>query len=72
MLALAVHNVGIFVKLGAEVVDDMEPAVPRVLRALGSSRFQMVAVGGGCPMVLRCFFLYFFIAGRHACANRSC
>lgn len=59
VLALAVHNAGILAKLGAEVVDDVEPSVPRALRSLGSSRLQMVTVGV-FPMVLPRFFLYFF------------
>lgn len=59
VLALAVHNAGILGRLGAEVVENVEPAVPRALRALGGTRLQVAAVGV-LPLVLPRFLLYFF------------
>ena len=59
VLALAVHNAGVLGKLGAEAVENMEPAMPSVLRAMGSTRLQVVAVGV-FPQVLPRFLLYFF------------
>jgi len=43
VLALAVHNAGILGKLGAELVEDLEPAVPSAMRGLGASRAQLAA-----------------------------
>ncbi len=58
VLALALHNTGILGKLGAEVVENVEPAVPAALRALGSRRLQIAAVGL-FPLVFPRFLLYF-------------
>ena len=59
VLALAIHNAGILGRLGAEVVENVEPAVPRALRDLGATRLQ-VALAGVLPLVLPRFLLYFF------------
>ena len=59
VLALALHNAGILGRLGAEVVENVEPAAPRALRALGGTRLQ-VAVIGVLPLVLPRLLLYFF------------
>jgi phosphonate transport system permease protein len=59
VLALAVHNAGILGRLGAEVVENVEPAVPRALRELGGTRLQVAAVGV-LPLVLPRLLLYFF------------
>jgi phosphonate transport system permease protein len=59
VLALAIHNAGILGRLGAEVVENVEPAVPRALRELGATRLQ-VALAGVLPLVLPRFLLYFF------------
>jgi phosphonate transport system permease protein len=59
VLALALHNAGILGRLGAEVVENVDPAVPRALRGLGGTRLQVAAVGV-LPLVLPRFLLYFF------------
>ena len=59
VLALAIHNAGILGRLGAEVVENVEPGVPRALRALGGTRLQVATVGV-LPLVLPRFLLYFF------------
>jgi phosphonate transport system permease protein len=59
VLALALHNAGILGRLGAEVVENVEPGVPRALRALGGTRLQVASVGV-LPLVLPRFLLYFF------------
>ena len=59
VLALALHNLGILGKLGAEVVENVDPAVPRSLRGLGATRMQ-IAVAALLPRVLPRFLLFFF------------
>jgi len=59
VLALAIHNAGILGRLGAEVVENVEPSVPRALRELGGTRLQVAAVGV-LPLVLPRLLLYFF------------
>lgn len=59
VLALGLHNAGILGKLGAEVVENVEPAVPRAVRALGASRGQ-VAAFSLFPQLLPRFLLFFF------------
>lgn len=59
ILALAIHNTGILGKLGAEVVENTDQTAPGALRALGASRFQIVAAGL-FPLTLPRFLLYFF------------
>lgn len=59
VLALALHNAGILGRLGAEVIENVDPAAPRALRDLGGSRAQ-VATAGLLPLVLPRFLLYFF------------
>ena len=58
VLALALHNTGILGKLGSEVVENVEPAVPKALRGLGSLRTQ-IAVLGMFPVVFTRFLLFF-------------
>ena len=59
VLALALHNAGILGKLGAEVVENLEPAPLAALRGLGATRSQIVLLGI-LPMVLPRFLLFFF------------
>lgn len=59
ILALAIHNFGILGKLGAEVVENANPATPRALRAQGLSRTQIGAVAL-VPMSLSKWLLFFF------------
>ncbi|RMH18239.1 MAG: ABC transporter permease subunit [Acidobacteria bacterium] len=59
VLALALHNAGILGKLGAEVVENLEPQPLRALRALGADRRQ-IAAAGIFPQVLPRFLLFFF------------
>lgn len=59
VLALALHNVGILGKLGAEVIEDVEPAAPAALRGVGSSRLQ-IAVIGLFSQALPRLLVYFF------------
>ena len=56
-LALAIHNYGILGKLCAEIVEDMDPAPVRALRAAGARGFQVVAYGV-LPQVLPQFLTY--------------
>lgn len=59
ILALAVHNLGILGKLGAEVVENLNPSPLRALRAQGLSRTQIAAVGV-IPASLPKWLLFFF------------
>ena len=59
ILALAIHNFGILGKLGAEVVENVDPAVPRALRGQGLSRLQ-IGVVALFPMSLSKWLLFFF------------
>lgn len=59
ILALALHNFGILGKLGAEVVENVDPAVPRALRAQGMSRLQ-ISVFALYPMSFPKWLLFFF------------
>lgn len=59
VLALALHNVGILGRLGAEVVENSGNAIPAALRGAGATRLQIATVGIG-PVVLPRFLLYFF------------
>ena len=56
-LALAVHNYGILGKLGAEVVEGMDPGPVRALRAAGARGLQIVGYGV-LPQVLPQFLTY--------------
>jgi len=60
VLALALHNGGILGRLFAETVDDVEPAAPRALWALGASR-RGVAMSAVLPQVHRRWLLYVFV-----------
>jgi phosphonate transport system permease protein len=59
ILALAIHNFGILGKLGAEVVEHVDPAAPRALRGQGLSRLQ-IGVVALLPMSLGKWLLFFF------------
>jgi phosphonate transport system permease protein len=59
ILALALHNAGILGRLGSEVVENCDPTVPRMLRATGSGRLQILLFGI-IPLVLPRFLVYFF------------
>ncbi len=58
ILALGLHNAGILGRLGAETVENADPAPLRALRALGARRSQIAATGV-LPLVLPRFLLYF-------------
>ncbi len=59
ILALAVHNLGILGKLGAEVVENVDASSLRALRAAGLSRSQ-IALIGVVPASLSRWLLFFF------------
>lgn len=59
ILALALHNFGILGKLGAEVVENTNPSVPRALRGQGMSRIQISAFAL-FPMSFSKWLLFFF------------
>jgi len=59
VLALALHNLGILGKLGAETVENLEPGTLRALRGVGAGRLQ-IAAAGIFPAALPRFLLYFF------------
>jgi phosphonate transport system permease protein len=60
VLAIILHNTGILGKLTAEVIDDLEPALPRAMHGSGASRLQIAALGIS-PLVFNRFLLYFFV-----------
>lgn len=59
VLALALHNAGILGKLGAEVVENADPTVPRAMRGLGANRRQIAFIGL-FPQLMPRFLLFFF------------
>jgi phosphonate transport system permease protein len=59
VLALALHNSGILGRLGAETIENLEPAPLRTLTALGAPR-RSVLVAGVFPLALGRYLLYFF------------
>ena len=59
MAALALHNVGILGRLGAETIENLPPRVPETLRSLGAGRFQ-IAVTALMPAAMPRYLLYFF------------
>jgi phosphonate transport system permease protein len=59
VLALAIHNAGILGKLGAETVENLDPAAPRALLHLGATRAE-IGVVAVIPLALARFLLYFF------------
>lgn len=59
VLALALHNLGILGKLGAEVVENTERSGLAALRGLGASRLQ-IALAGLFPLTFSRFLLFFF------------
>ncbi len=58
-LALGIHNAGILGKLGAEVVEGLDPRPIRALRVNGATRLQMM-VYGVLPEALPRFITYLF------------
>jgi len=59
VLALALHNSGILGRLGAETIENLEPASPRALSAIGAPR-RSVLVSAVFPLALGRYLLYFF------------
>lgn len=59
VLALALHNLGILGKLGAEVVENTEHSPLSALRGLGASHLQ-IAVTGLFPLTFSRFLLFLF------------
>ncbi len=59
VLALALHNLGILGKLGAEVVENTEHSPLSALRGLGASHFQ-IALTGLFPLTFSRFLLFLF------------
>ena len=59
VLALAIHNAGILGKLGAELIENVEPAPSAALRALGAGRAQL-ALAALLPTLLPRFLAFFF------------
>jgi len=59
VVALAIHNAGILGKLYAEIAENMDPAAPRALRALGARRAQIAFIAV-FPHNLGRYLLYFF------------
>ncbi|MEK6247327.1 MAG: ABC transporter permease subunit [Planctomycetales bacterium] len=59
IFALAIHNVGILGKLGAEIVENTDPAAPRALRGQGLSRTQIASLAL-IPASLPKWLLFFF------------
>jgi len=59
VLALALHNLGILGKLGAEVVENTEHAPLSALRGLGASHLQ-IASTGLFPLTFSRFLLFLF------------
>jgi phosphonate transport system permease protein len=58
VLALAVHNMGILGRLGAEVVENTETPPLTSLRALGATRLQLI-VAAIFPLAFSRFLLFF-------------
>jgi len=59
VLALALHNLGILGKLGAEVVENLESKPLAELRGLGATRLE-ISIAGIFPIALPRWLLYFF------------
>lgn len=59
ILALAVHNAGILGRLGADTVENLDPAPLRALRTSGTSRRGMALIVA-IPLALPRLLLYFF------------
>lgn len=59
ILALALHNVGILGRLGAEMFEDQPRSTPRALRAAGASRAH-IAAAVLLPTSFTRFWLFFF------------
>jgi phosphonate transport system permease protein len=58
VLALAIHNMGILGRLGAEVVENTESAPPTALRALGATRAQIIMTAI-FPLAFSRYLLFF-------------
>jgi phosphonate transport system permease protein len=59
ILALMIHNFGVLGRLGADVTENIEPAIPSALRVQGLSRTQ-IALVAITPMSLGKWLLFFF------------
>ncbi len=59
ILALALHNTGSLGKLTADVIENVDPRVPRALRGAGAGRLAIVGAAL-VPLCLPRFLLYFF------------
>lgn len=59
VLALALHNLGILGRLGAEVLDDVTPRPPAALRGLGAHRLHVV-LAALVPMTLARGLIFVF------------
>jgi len=59
VLALALHNIGILGRLGAESIENVERRGPRSLRSLGASRMQ-IAAWNIAPEIWPRYLLYIF------------
>ena len=59
VVALALHNAGILGRLGADTVEDLDPAPQRALRGLGASR-RALFVTAILPAARARFLLYLF------------
>lgn len=60
VVALVLHNTGILGRLGAEMVDDLEPGVSRAMRGMGASRRQIALFSVG-PDAFGRGLMYFFV-----------
>ncbi len=59
VLALGIHNFGILGRLGSEVMENIEPDLPRSLASSGHSRWQL-CLASLLPASLPRFLVYFF------------
>lgn len=59
ILALAIHNFGILGRLGAEVVENVDPKTPIALRSIGLTRFQ-IFFSAIVPTSFSKWLLFFF------------
>jgi phosphonate transport system permease protein len=60
VLALVLHNTGILGRLGAELVDDLEPGASGALRGMGAGRRQIALISVG-PDAFGRGLMYFFV-----------
>jgi phosphonate transport system permease protein len=60
VIALALHNTGTLGRMAAEIIDNLEPGVPRAFQALGASRAQTATLAA-FPQGFGRFLLFFFV-----------